>query len=267
MEESILGPLREELEKWNDQLGATEWARVLAGYPDAGPDPFVGPVLPGDDGGDTTEEPPGDVAGKPADPPPEDLYPDPNPLVSSIYAAADALEPQLRAMRVPRGMMQSDTVRHNFSAVMGELFARAVPGSDQPARSYLLMLAGGGTDVGLAEANLGQMGYSIVARQGISRVPGGDNQAYPSILHGGERVLTAQQTRAMDAGGSSGGGGGLQIHNTFVIQGNGDTELVRLIREKALPTIIEGVERNLQQKARFGQMQMDNRIIRTNQTT
>jgi len=102
---------------------------------------------------------------------------------------------------------------------------------------------------------LADQGYSITAKRGLNRVPGSVNQGTPAMLHGGERVLTNDQARAQDAGAA--------INVTFVINGMGDSGIMTLIRQQALPELQRSIENSLQKKARFGQFEMDSRAIRT----
>ena len=100
---------------------------------------------------------------------------------------------------------------------------------------------------------LRSQGWTINARQGLGRVPGSESTPVPAILHGGERVLTADQARQQDAGG---------VTVNVIIQGNGDEALLRLIRERAIPEIQRSIEGSLKTKSRFGQFSMDSRSIR-----
>ena len=103
---------------------------------------------------------------------------------------------------------------------------------------------------------LTEEGIALTARQGLDRVPGSVNQAFPAVLHGGERVLTNEQARSMDAG-----GGGITIN--LAVNGMGDEGILKLLRQRAIPEIQMAVERGIQNKARFGQFEMDSRSIRT----
>ncbi len=91
----------------------------------------------------------------------------------------------------------------------------------------------------------------------MRRVPGADGHAVPAILHGGESVLTASQTRA-----GAGDGGSAVINVNFVLNGLGDQQFLDMIRG-AMPDIQRSVEDSLQKKTRLGQFSIDARGVRS----
>ena len=99
--------------------------------------------------------------------------------------------------------------------------------------------------------------WTINARQGLGRIPGPDDAAYPAILHGGERVLTAPQTRQMDSGGAP------TISIVLNISAVSDQGLIDLIQKKALPMIRADIKDILTRESRFGTWSIDNRAVRT----
>ncbi len=115
---------------------------------------------------------------------------------------------------------------------------------DDAAIQSLLLAGGAGINVPLYQ-------------QGTPRVPGSPSQMVPAILHGGEAVLPAREAEAYRQGRS----GGVTIN--LNVYGNGDSALVKLIKEKAMPAIIDGVDRAIRSKARWGAFEMDNRAVRT----
>ena len=112
-------------------------------------------------------------------------------------------------------------------------------------------LARGGTTDLMPFNNLGIGDFSIVARHG-ARVPGPPSRATGAVVHGGERILSVEEQDKM---------GGISINLTFQMMGNSDAEFERKLRE-SVPMIQSAVERGMQKKARFGQFQMDGRVIR-----
>ena len=100
-------------------------------------------------------------------------------------------------------------------------------------------------------------GISMVARQGLGRVPGSDDSAYPAILHGGERVLSAPQVRQMD------GGGGNSATFVINIYANSDQGLIDVIQKKALPMIRADIKSTLTRESRFGTWFIDDRAVRS----
>jgi len=111
-------------------------------------------------------------------------------------------------------------------------------------------------DAGAAN-DLEQRGWTLSARTGMRRVPGADGHAVPAILHGGESVLTASQTRA-----GAGDGGSAVINVNFVLNGLGDQQFLDMIRG-AMPDIQRSVEDSLQKKTRLGQFSIDARGVRS----
>jgi hypothetical protein len=95
-------------------------------------------------------------------------------------------------------------------------------------------------------------GITIRARHGAV-VPGPPSRETGAIVHGGERILSREEQNAQ---------GGVTISNTFVINGNGDDELMRLI-EASMPRIQSQIETTLTKRSRFGQFSIDSRAIRT----
>jgi tape measure domain-containing protein len=93
---------------------------------------------------------------------------------------------------------------------------------------------------------------TLRARHGAV-VPGPPSRATGAIVHGGERILSREEQNAQ---------GGVSISNTFVINGNGDDELLRLI-EASMPRIQSQIENTLTKRSRFGQFSIDSRAIRT----
>ena len=110
---------------------------------------------------------------------------------------------------------------------------------------------------GMANMVAGYLGdnTTLSAKTGLGRVPGSPGQPIPAILHGGERVLTAQETRNMD-------NGGITVNMTFNIQGNGDTELLKLIETRAAPIISRQVAQTMKNGSRWGQVEISNRAVR-----
>jgi tape measure domain-containing protein len=100
----------------------------------------------------------------------------------------------------------------------------------------------------------GQQGtpISITARHG-ARVPGPPSRPVGAIVHGGERIMSVKEQDQM---------GGTSVNVTFVINGNGDAEIQRML-DQAMPQIQRSVENGLTQKSRFGQFQLDSRAVRT----
>ena len=89
---------------------------------------------------------------------------------------------------------------------------------------------------------------------------------YPTVLHGGERVLTADQAKSMDRGvAESSGGGSVKVEVTLVVNGMGDAAIEEMLMRK-VPMIEQAVEKGLAKNARFGQVQFDERFVRTRLT-
>ena len=100
---------------------------------------------------------------------------------------------------------------------------------------------------------------------GLWRVPGARNDPYPTVLHGGERVLTADQANSMDRGMTEVSGGSVKVEVTLVVNGMGDAAIEEMLMRK-VPMIEQAVEKGLAKNARFGQVQFDERFVRTRLT-
>jgi hypothetical protein len=176
--------------------------------------------------------------------------------------AVTALSDALGSNIIPKGIMRSDFVKSNFTQIFDELFSRGISAGSEPARGLLLTVAGSPAAGSFTQAqsdafwNLNMMGYGFTARRGLDRVPGPESVGVPAMLHGGERVLTAGQADAMDRG------GGVSISNTFIIQGNGDAEILRLIEQKASPILDRHLRTTLARESRFGHLEIDQRVLR-----
>ena len=83
-------------------------------------------------------------------------------------------------------------------------------------------------------------------------VPGPVGRPQVAVVHGGEYV--------QPVGGAV--GTGMTLVNNFYLQG-GDRQMIDLIRREVLPELEERVERGFRRRARFGQTEIDNRVIRT----
>lgn len=105
---------------------------------------------------------------------------------------------------------------------------------------------------------LTSQGYSIVARSGIARVPGSPSTPVPAILHGQEMVLPARQAEQVRSGGGLGGG----VTVNFYLQSASDREMVAMLQSQ-LPMIERAVSEAIRKGSRFGNLQFDERMIRT----
>jgi hypothetical protein len=92
---------------------------------------------------------------------------------------------------------------------------------------------------------------------GISRVPGSEGQAFPAILHGGERVLTAEENRSY---------GAMTFAPVFNISARSAADgaaIVDAIRRDALPLLERELDRMIRRGSRFGSLEMDQRTLRS----
>jgi len=274
--EGTTGPLADEIARLNLLVGGEEYAAlrgraatgagggsavdpgssftiVPSGTPGIDPDGASKPVVPPVTSPSTTPavggpDDPDGPAGSPA---------------ASLNQAVTTLSNALGSNSIPKGVMRSDFVKSNFTQIFDELFSRGISAGSEPARGLLLTVAGSPAAGSFTQAqsdafwNLNMMGYGFTARRGLDRVPGPESVGVPAMLHGGERVLTAGQADAMDRG------GGVSISNTFIIQGNGDEGILRLLREEAVPVLDTHIRNFLSRESRYGQFQMDQRVLRT----
>jgi tape measure domain-containing protein len=159
-----------------------------------------------------------------------------------------------------------------YALMSGKLSKRAFAGIDRNAISASLMsrgmmglergffdiAAGGDPDLHPFMAlndsipGMANTKWEITARNGAV-VPGPPSRAVLARVHGGERILSNEERNQQ---------GGVSISNTFVINGNGDDELMRLI-EASMPRIQSQIETTLTKRSRFGQFSIDSRAIRT----
>ena len=109
-----------------------------------------------------------------------------------------------------------------------------------------------------ARSYLTSQGYTISAQGGLFRVPGGESQPIPAILHGGEMVIPARQAEAVRSGRDLAGG----VTVNFYLQSASDREMVQMIRSQ-LPMIEQAVSQGIQKGSRFGLQEFDSRMIRT----
>lgn len=176
-----------------------------------------------------------------------------------ISALAARFSAQYMGRQISRSLLKSTIGPGRIAAVLDSV--STVLGLDRTQKDYFTDIANSnnyGGSGGEAERFFQGGGFTFVAQKGIARVPGGENQAFPAILHGGERVLTAEENRRMSVGSV----GNSAVNVTFVINATSDAELVRLIRDQAAPIVVRAVEQSIRQKARYGQFSFDDRAVR-----
>jgi len=115
-----------------------------------------------------------------------------------------------------------------------------------------------GFNVDTSEGALRAFGFDVVARRGLSRVPGTPSTPVPAIVHGGEMILNARDAASVRSGGMSGG-----INVTFNLSSASDREMVQMLRAQ-MPMIQQAVSDGIRRGARFGLTEFDQRLIRSN---